>query len=283
MPKTVLLIPPNDPEAILIYELAKAMGIQIIRSQQPHGATLEKESDLVLLIRDGGWKRVVIVEMPGLKIEAKLRKMGVEVVIVDHHQYTGIDRAKNSKTGKLLPSSLEQFLKLFRVTDAKLHKLGYTPKIARGIGVMDRGYVWALQEEGYRPLEIETVIALQRALLAKHGLLKDEDQKLKQARKAWKDRKVWKEYFVVTSNIKTEIRSRVSMIVVQEIGKPTPIIFLEKKRGLMYVQESGHAMDLFEAFGGFTFGLNRNWGFRNEKGKRHITLKDIQKILLKKN
>ncbi len=280
MKKTVLVIPPNDPEAILIYELAKAMGIQIIRSSQPHGATLEKETDLVPLIRDGEWKRVVIVEMPGLNVEAKLRKMGVEVVIIDHHQYTGIDRAKHPKTGKLLPSSLEQFLKLFRITDIQLRKFGYTPKIARGIGVMDRGYVWALQEEGYRQLEIETVIALQRALLLKHGLLKDEDRKMKQTKKAWKNRKMWNEYFIVTSNVETEIRSRVSMIVVQEIGKPTPIIFLEKKRGLIYVQESPRAMDLFRQFGGFTFGGNRNWGYRNEKGKRQVTLQEVKNILV---
>ena len=75
--KTVLVVPLNDPEAILIYEIAKAMGIQVIRSAQPHGAALDREPDLVPLIRDGGWKRVVIIEMPGPKVEAKLRALGV--------------------------------------------------------------------------------------------------------------------------------------------------------------------------------------------------------------
>ncbi len=276
---TVLLIPPNDAEAILIYELAKAMGLQVIRSAQPHGATLEREPDLVPLIRDGGWKRVVIVEMPGPAVEAKLCALGAEVVIVDHHHYTGLDRAHNVKTGKALPSSLEQFLKLFRLTDARLKKMGYVPKVARGIGVMDRGFIWALQNEGYRPKEIDAVLALRRKLLEGQGLLRGEEREMKVAQKAWDARTEWNGYQVVTNASKTGVREGVSFIVALQIKKPTPVIFVEKKRGLIYVQESPKAMDLFRAFGGFTFGLDHNWGYRNVPGGKKVGLDDVKRIL----
>lgn len=280
MKKTVLIIPPNDPEALMIYEIAKGLGIQIIRSPQPHGADLDKELDIVPLVKAGGWERVVIVEMPGLKTEAKLRKLGVEVVIIDHHHYTGIERAHDKK-GKSLPSSLEQFLKLFRVTDAKLAKLGYDPRIVLGIGVMDRGFVWAMQKDGFNEKEIAATIALQRTLLGSHGMLKDEDRKMAVARKAWDGRTQWDGYQIVQHNTDVEIRSRVSMIVALEVKKPTPIIFVEKKRGLIYVQESKNAMDLFRTFGGFTFGVDHNWGFRNVPGKKTVSLKDVQVCLTK--
>lgn len=278
MKKTVLVIPLNDPEAILIYELAKAMGVQVIRSQQPHGAALDREPDLVPLIRDGGWKRAVIVEMPGPKVEEKLRRLGVEVVIVDHHHYTGINRAHDAK-GRPLPSSLEQFLKLFRVTDARLRRLGYAPKAARGIGVMDRGFFWALRAEGYRKKDIDAVLALRRDLLARHGLLRDEEKQMAAARKAWNARTAWHGYQVVVNDAAAGVREGVSFIVALEVKKPTPIIFVEKKRGLIYVQESDRAMDLFRAFGGFTFGLDRNWGYRNGPGNKKVGFADVKRIL----
>jgi len=278
MRRTILLIPPNDPEAILIYELAKAMGLQVIRSSQPHGSTLDREPDLIPLVRDGGWERLIIVEMPGPKVEEKLRKLGVEVVIIDHHHYTGLDRAHDAK-GRSLPSSLEQFLRLFRITDTRLRSFGYDPKVARGIGVMDRGFIWALKEEGYRPKEIGAVLALRRKLLADHGMLRDEEKRMAAARKAWDGRKEWNGYQVVESRTSAGIREGVSFIVALEVGRPTPVIFVEKGRGLIYVQESNQAMDLFRAFGGFTFGSDRNWGYRNGMGKRQVTLKDVQRIL----
>jgi len=280
MKKTVLIIPPNDAEAVLIYELAKAMGIQVIRSAQPHGATLDRELDIVPLVRDGGWKRVVIVEMPGPEVEARLRALGVEVVILDHHHYTDLNRAHDAK-GRPLPSSLEQFLRLFRVTDARLRVMGYAPKIALGIGVMDRGFFWALREEGYRPKEIERVLALRRDLLARHGLLRDEEKQMTAARKAWNARTEWNGYQIVMNGTATGVREGVSFMVALEVKRPTPIIFVEKKRGFLYVQESDRAMDLFRAFGGFTFGLDRNWGYRNVPGRNRVTLDDIKRVITK--
>ena len=57
------------------------------------------------------------------------------------------------------------------------------------------------------------------------------------------------------------------------------MFFVEKKRGLIYVQESENAMDLFRKFGGFTFGVDHNWGFRNVPGKKSVSLKDVQLCL----
>jgi hypothetical protein len=279
MHSTVLIISPNDPEAIMINELAKAMGIQVIRSSQPHGAMLDREPDIFGLVKAGGWKSVVIVEMPGPKMEAKLRQAGVEVAIIDHHHYTDLDRAHDPKTKKILLSSLEQFLKMFRVTDAKLRALGYDPKLVRGIAIWDRGFIWALREEGYSERDVRRVIEFQRELLKSQGLLKDEDRKMAQARKAWDHRQRWNGFYIVTDDSQVEIRPRVSMIVALEVKKPTPIIFIEKKRGLIYVQESPQAMALFKKFGGFTFGLDRNWGYRNVKGKPQVTLEKVKELL----
>ena len=149
----------------------------------------------------------------------------------------------------------------------------------RGIGVMDRGFFWALQAEGYRPKDIDAVLALRRDLLARHGLLRDEERQMAAARKAWNARTEWNGYQVVVNNTASGVREGVSFIVAFEVKNPTPIIFVEKKRGILYVQESDRAMDLFRAFGGFTFGLDRNWGYRNAAEKKNITLADAKRVL----
>jgi hypothetical protein len=279
MGSTVLVVPPNDAEAILIYEIAKRMNIQVIRSAQPHGATLDKEPDIVPLVRDGGWTRAVVVEMPGPKAEARLRGLGVDVTVIDHHHYTGLNRAHDAD-GAPLPSSLEQFLALFGVTDAKLRSFGYSPRAARGIGVMDRGFIWALREEGYRPRDVDAVLELRHDLLSRHGMLHDERRRMSAARKAWNARKEWEGYQVVTNDTATGVREGVSFIVALEVKKPMPIIFVEKKLGLLYAQETDRAMELFRAFGGFTFGLDKNWGYRNAPGRPRVTLADVKRVLM---
>src|SRR3989338_4178592 len=129
--QTVLVVPPNDPEAVLISKIAKALEIPRIKSGQPHGASLDKEPKILQKIREGGWERVVVVEMPGPKIEKRLREKGIEVVIIDHHRYDKLDRAVDPKTGKLLPSSLEQFLKILCITDQQLRTAGFDPKLVK--------------------------------------------------------------------------------------------------------------------------------------------------------
>ena len=227
---TLLILPPNDAEAMLIKKLAEVISLPMLLSTQKHGASLDEEKDLVSLVKKTKCKRVVIVEMPGEKTEAKLRKLGVELIIIDHHNYTGLDRARNSKTGRLLPSSLEQFLKLFKLV---------------------------------KPLQNP----------------KTEAKKDRAVAAAWAKRVEWNGYFIVETRADVQLRPRLSRVVAMKFGKPTSLIIIEHKRKLIYVQESKYAMKLFKAFGGFTFGMDHNWGYRNEPGKKRVGLKEVKEVL----
>jgi len=274
----VLIIPPNDAEAILIKEIAVHLGISIIESSQLHGASLDVGHDYVKQVLDSGYKHAVVIEMPGPKSEALLRRAGVEVVIIDHHHYTGLARAHDEK-GELLPSSLEQFLKLFKVTDAQLKKMGLNPHLVRGIGIQDRGYVWSLFDEGYSKREVRQVLAYMDKLTAHLRNPDTEERKQRLAQKAWTRRKMWREFWIVTTRADVQLRPRLSRIIVDEVGKPTPLIIVEHGRGLIYVQESPYALHLFERFGGFTFGLDRNWGHKNMPGQKCVTLRDVKRAI----
>ncbi len=280
--RTVLIVPPNDAEAIQISQIAQKMQLPVILSKQTHGASLDQGRNYLAQVKAGGYKRVVVVEMPGPKSEARLKKMGIELILIDHHHYTGLDRAHDEKTGKMLPSSLEQFLKLFRLTDKKLTSLGFHPRLVHAIGIHDRGFIWALQDEGYSKKEIREFLKYHDGLLAQIQSPRTEKRKQLIAHNAWKRRTRWSTYFIVETEADIQLRPRLSRIVALEIGKPTALIIVERKRGLIYVQESDHAMKLFRTFGGFTFGQDRNWGYRNEKGKKRVWLKEVKTVLKEK-
>ncbi len=274
----ILIIPPNDAESILISKIAQKIGLPILISKQTHGASLDKGRDYFPIIKKGGYKHVIVVEMPGPKVEEKIKKNKIKLSIIDHHHYTGLDRAHNA-SGKMLFSSLEQFVKMFKLTDVKLKSIGFEPLLVRGIGILDRGFIWALQEEKFTKKEIEQVLKFHDSLLSQLQNPKTEMRKQELARKAWEKRKKWKNYFVVETDADIQLRPRLSRIVAEKFGKPTSLIIIEHKRGLIYVQESDKAMDLFHKFGGFTFGQDHNWGYRNEKGKPQVTLRDIKSIV----
>lgn len=278
-PRSVLLIPPNDPEAVAIYRIAKALGLPVIRSAQPHGATLEEEPDIIALIKEGGWKRVIIVEIPGPKTEAKIRKLGVKLVIIDHHRYANLDRAHDAR-GKLLLSSLEQFLALFKLTPAKLRALGFEPRLIKGIALMDRGFVWALMDAGYSKAEIRKVTDYQMELMGSVRDLSGETEKRKIVEAAWKKRKKWNGFLVIEDGHDIGIRAGISFLIALNIGKPTPVIIVEKKRGFLYVQESDMSIKLFKKLGGFTFGLDRCWGYKNAGRTKKLTLAKLKKTIL---
>jgi len=274
-----LLVPLNDPEAVLIAMLAKAFGIPLIESRQPHGASLDQEPEIVKKIQAAGWKRVRIVEMPGLKTEATLRRRGTEVEVIDHHAYGNLDRSRHAKTRKSLPSSLEQFLTRFRITDARLCARGFDPKFVRGIGIMDRGFVWALQEEGYSASDIREVLRYRDQLMRPYTDPREETKERGAADRAWKQRKMWKGFLVVTTGSVYGIRWRISERIASHLKHPVPLMLWAPKRGVIYVQESAFSERLFQKFGGFTFGTKRNWGYKNEPGKRRITLKDVKQMI----
>ena len=279
MKNIVIIVPQNDPEAILISQLAEKLGLPVIKSRQAHGASVDKGRDFVAAVKEGGYKRVVIVEMPGLKTESELKKSGVKVEIIDHHNYDELDRAHDTKTGKLLPSSLEQFLKKFRIDDKKLKALGFNPLLVRGTGALDRGFIWALQKEEFSKEEIKQVLTYQKSLTASVREIKDEAKKDAVAQQAWEKREKWQDFFIVTDSSAQGLRGRVSFVVAEERGEPTPLIIVEKKRGFIYVQESDYAKALLRYFGGFTFGMDRNWGYRNMKGKKRVSLEKVKAFL----
>jgi hypothetical protein len=279
LPETLLILPPNDAEALLIKKLAEAISLPMLLSVQKHGASLDEEKDVVTLVKKTKCKRVVIVEMPGEKTEEKIRKLGVELILIDHHNYTGLDRARNAKTGRLLPSSLEQFLKLFKLTDAKLKALKFDPKLVLGIGIMDKGYLWALQDAKYTKKQIEKVVAYRDELVKPLQDPKTDAKKDRAVAAAWAKRVKWNGYFIVETRADVQLRPRLSRVVAMKFGKPTSLIIIEHKRQLIYVQESKHAMKLFKAFGGFTFGMDHNWGYRNEPDKKKVGLKEVKYVL----
>lgn len=278
MKKTVLIVPPNDSEAMMIKMLAEKMGLPTIVSKQLHGASLDKGHDYVAAVKKGGYTSAIIIEMPGPDSEEQLRADGVQVNIIDHHHYTGLDRA-HGPSGEILKSSLEQFLAMFKITDAKLKRWGFDPLMVRGIGIQDRGYIWSLQDEGYTKSQITKVMAYADELTAHLHNPKTEARKLKLAQAAWDRRKKWKEFYIVTTKANLQLRPRLSRIVADELGKPTPLLIVEHGRGLIYVQESPYALHLFERFGGFTFGLDRNWGHKNLPDGVKITLHDVKKAI----
>ena len=204
------------------------------------------------------------------------------MVIIDHHEYTDLDRAHVGKSRRSLPSSLEQFLKLFRFTDAKLKALGFDPKMVRGVGIMDRGFVWELKKEGWSWKEITALIAYQEALMSEVRNRANEEEKMAAVRKIWDDRKPWKGYFIVEGDTDMSLRVRVSLVAALDRKKPTPLIMNEKGRGFIYVQDSDAGQALFDRFGGFTFGSLPNWGYKNAGAKKKVSLEEVKGFLSKK-
>lgn len=269
---TILIVPTNDAEAVLILKIATAIGLPAIVSSQPHGATLDCEPKVLEKIKKSGARQVAIVEMPGLKIEEKLKKLGVNIKIIDHHRYGKLNRKK-------LKSSLEQFLQIFKITDARLVELGFDPRLVRGIGILDRGFIHGLEKEKYSHEEIKKIFTYQKKLLRPFVDPTEEKKYESAARKAWKQRKEWNGYFIVTGHTKEGFRRHLSHYVFEKFGPVVPIILDERGRGVISVQDSPAAEKLFKKFGGFTFGEKGNWGYKNESGKRKVTLQDIKKEL----
>lgn len=277
--KTLLIVPPNDEEAYLIAELGEKKGFQIYRSVQAHGARLERETGLMDRIIASQALRVIIVELPGPEVEEKIRTTGRDVVIIDHHNYADIERAYGAH-GELLPSSLEQFLRIASIADADLMLWGYDPLLVRGIGLWDAGYLWQVLEAGYSHEEVERVIAFKDHLSEAVGAPDTFPLNRTEARRAFAEREPFGEAFVVVSGHPTaQIRSSVSRLFATTYWKPTTVIMSERNGKRLYVQETDRAVDLFHHFGGFTFGTDRNWGYDNETEGEPVTLAQVKAFL----
>lgn len=281
--KTLLIVPPNDEEAYLIAELSERKGYRVHRSNQPHGARLEREPDVLRIVKDSGAATVIIVEMPGPEIEEKIRAMGKHLVVIDHHNYAELERAY-APDGSVLPSSLEQFLRVAGIEDTHLKRFGYKPDLVRGIGLWDAGYIWGVMSAGYSKERALQVAAYKDELAEKVGAAEADPVNRQEARRAFEDREKFSakggDYFVVTSSHPTaRIRSNLSRLFAFMYWKPTPLIISERGGERLYVQETDRALDLFYHFGGFTFGTDRNWGYENEAEKEKVTLGEVKEFL----
>lgn len=279
--RVVLLIPQNDAEAVQIIRLAKKLGIQTMVSDQPHGARLEHEPDLVERLRETGKDEVVIIEIPGPEAEEQLRSVGFTVHVIDHHRYEHLDRMSDPKTGEPLPSSLEQFLAVFHVSDDELAEHGFDARLVHGVGAMDRGFIWALERDGFSEEEIKQVSRYVRELSKEargdEMLEMNEDA----AKRAWEERTLVGEFVWVNSDEpKAEIRPAVSLMAAEQFGKPTPMIITSRGGLLIYVQETPKALELFKKFGGFTFGQDTCWGYNNALAKKKMNVSEVVDFLV---
>jgi len=257
---TVLVCPRNDEEALMILKLAEKLQLAVVVSDQPHGAKLDREKDLLARIREASSSatRVVIVEIPGPEVEDDLRANGLTVEIIDHHRYDGIDRMQKE-------SSLEQFIEMFAVTDDQLTEWGFSPVMVHSVGVIDRGFVWALKDAGYVGEGRKEALAFYRTLTEELGVER-RDKEEAAARAAWEKREERDGFLIVRGEEdRISIRDALSFIIASEFDEPQPVMIIQGERR-MYVQDTEKAKVLYDTFGGFTFGQDRCWGILKEEG-----------------
>ncbi|HAL49986.1 MAG: hypothetical protein UU40_C0021G0008 [Candidatus Uhrbacteria bacterium GW2011_GWD2_41_121] len=250
----VLICPRNDEESLLIIKIAKAIGLKVVISNQGHGAKLELEQDLINRIKDEDQnvRNVVIVEIPGVIIEEKLRDAGIAVNIIDHHQYNELNRLNDK-------SSLEQFLELYEIDDQDLKDAGFDPMLVRAVAAVDRGFLWELQKIGLSEEDQDKALRYIKELIYELGH-KERKEEEAQARKVWGDRREEGGFLIIESdNDEIDIRDAVSYLIFEEYKKPTPTIIRQGNHKL-YVQETDQAQLLIEKYGGFLFGSGRCWG-----------------------
>jgi hypothetical protein len=276
----VLVCPDNDPESRLILLLAYRMQMCVIRSGQGLGATLERErGDIVELIKTTLRPKVWIVEIPGQEIEARLQDAGLEVVIIDHHSYGDLDRSRSSD-GSLLPSSLDQFMTLANVDDARLRTWGFDPIVVHGIAIMDARFVQGLREEGFTHEHICRVLDFRRD--CSRAGFPDFDKAEAAAREAWRVRRTVADYNVVVGTSEVSIRGAVSTITIYEDCDTKPLIVVDKGGAEIFVHNVDPSVVdvLRSAFpNGFTFGTGRCWGVNNARSGTTCTLDHILGVL----
>lgn len=250
---SIIICPRNDVESMTIVALAAALHIPCIVSEQPHGATLDAEPNLVDRIREINpvAHDIAIVEMPNISTEDKLRELGFDVHIVDHHRYESLDRMRKE-------SSLEQIRELFDMDETTLAVAGFDPVLICGVGLIDRGFVWELVKENVPEVDRKRMIAYYREQLA--VLDPDRKEEETEAKKAWKNRKTIENVLIVTSEkADLSIRDTISFCVAEEFSEP-PVVVIYQPGRIVYVQDTPTALALQQTFGGFTFGQNLCWG-----------------------
>lgn len=269
----LLLCPKNDEESLQILKIALAARIPTVVSDQPHGARLYNEPNLIARLKqaDPEARSVAIVEIPGVSVEKELQLIGYEVVIIDHHRYNELDRMQPL-------SSLEQFLIAFEFDDAKLVALGFDPVLVRGVGLIDRGFVWELKKEGLSPADQKRIRDYYVNLMNELG--SPAAGSVEEAKRAWDAREQIGELMVVKSRrADVKIREALSFVLADLFDEPPQVLIFEGN-GQIYLQDSDFAPKLHQAFGGFTFGQDRCWGFQPEPDQLAPSKEAILQLLL---
>ncbi|RMD50809.1 hypothetical protein D6827_03305 [Candidatus Parcubacteria bacterium] len=267
----VLICPRNDEEALQILKIAKKICLPVVISQQPHGAKLDKEPNLLSRIQEANPEacNVVIVELPGLKTEDELRKQGYELVIIDHHRYEETDRSNDK-------SSLHQFLKFMQISDSDLRDLGFDPEMVHAVAIMDAEFIWGLQKRGFSNDAIVKILNYWRKLTLELGDKRRQKEE-NEAKKVWQNRQEKGDLIIVKSNEDNiSIRDALSFLLAQTYGKPKPLYIRQGNRRV-YMQDVGRrvAEKLHEQFGGFLFGQNKCWGILVDDSESLPTLEEI--------
>ncbi|MBP9828254.1 hypothetical protein KBC55_03830 [Patescibacteria group bacterium] len=244
----------NDEESLQIIKITEAFKIPCFVSLQPHGARLEKEPDFLQRLADdySHAKRLVVIEMPGVEMEARLVELGYEVSIIDHHRYPGLDRMKQE-------SSLEQFLSFFAIENVDLERHGFDPLLVRSVGVIDRGFFWELAKEGFSEEDRRKAIAYYLALRDELALFNPEAAD--EARRIFEAREERDGILIFQgAQARFRIREELSFLLAEHYPdqEPTSIIF--ERDGKVSVQNTLFANTLSERFGGYQFGKGLCWG-----------------------
>lgn len=242
----------NDPESLTIVRIARALGIPCIESTQMHGATLSREPNLSERLAElGGVEHLAIVEIPGEKEEEELKGRGIEVHVIDHHTYEGLDRMQNI-------ASLTQFLSLFEITDKDLAEKNIDPEIVQGVALLDQGFVWALAASDLSPEKKretrEYYVACKRSIQPQYVEVEAS------AESAWERREEREGMVIIRSNGTHHIREAVSFRIADAYPAHPPTSIIIESDGRVSVQETDKAEELFKKFGGFLFGGKRCWG-----------------------
>ena len=281
--KVAVLCPDNDSEAHMILRLAKKADISTIRSEQPHGASLSLETDLESKLAQLKKQEIWIVETPGVEKENELRSKGINVRIIDHHTYGDLDRLTDLESGKIKPSSLEQFLIMAKIDDKEIQSWGLNPKTIRGIGIMDAKYLRGLREAKYSREEMDLVLKLQREI--EKEIRPEFDKILKLAEKDWENRIERNGYLIINSMHGGDIRHAISKIsIIHDMDAIPMIINIENGEKICVQNVSSEIVDkLKKGIEGktYTFGSGRCWGVDNREQVKKVTLEEILKILEK--
>lgn len=270
----ILLCPKNDEESLQILKIAHAAGYPVVISDQPHGARLYNEPNLIARLKyaDPDASRVAIVEIPGPQVEEELRSIGYEVIVIDHHRYDDVNRMQHL-------SSLEQFLGVYGITDEQLRQLGFDPVLVRGVGMIDRGFVWELKKEGVPKEDQKRIRAHYVDLM--HELGSPSKDAVEEAKRAWEAREQVGDLYIVKSRrADVKIREALSFVLADLYEEPPQVLIFEGT-GRISLQDSDDAPRLHQAFGGFTFGQDRCWGFQPEPGRPAPSLENILKVIVK--